>query len=81
MFKKILVPYDGSEPADRAVDQAVNIAKTIGRDKPDAIILHVIGVSRPPFHRTACTVDKVWGKNHLITVFERGVRADGRNRE
>lgn len=43
MFKKILVPYDGSEQANKALDQAVHIAKFLGRDnKPDVILLHVI---------------------------------------
>jgi nucleotide-binding universal stress UspA family protein len=42
MYRKILVPYDGSEPAGMALDQAVNIAKSAGSDKPDVILLHVI---------------------------------------
>lgn len=42
MYKKILVPYDGSEPASKALDHAVNIAKSVGGDKPYVILLHVI---------------------------------------
>lgn len=75
MFKKILVPYDGSEPADRAVDQAVNIAKTIGRDKPDVIILHVIAefpthhfIERPA--RSIKSGEKITLSQYLKEVYE-----------
>lgn len=37
MFRKILVSYDGSEPADMALDQAVNIAKAFGKDRSEVI--------------------------------------------
>lgn len=43
MFKKILVPYDGSGPADKALDQAVKIATSFDREnRPSVILLHVI---------------------------------------
>jgi nucleotide-binding universal stress UspA family protein len=40
MYKKILIPYDDSEPANRALDHAVNLAKLSGQS--EVILLHVI---------------------------------------
>ena len=42
MYRKILVPYDGSEPSDKALVHAINIAKMIDKNKPKVILLHVI---------------------------------------
>lgn len=42
MYSRILVPYDISMPADKALKHAVTLAKTIGRDKVEIILLHVI---------------------------------------
>lgn len=40
--QNILVPYAGSESANRARDLAVNIINTVGRGKSDLTLLHVI---------------------------------------
>jgi nucleotide-binding universal stress UspA family protein len=41
MYQKILVPYDGSKPSDRALDHAVSNSKLTG-GKTEVILLHVI---------------------------------------
>ena len=33
LFKKILVPYDGSKPSDRALEQAIELAKLSSKNK------------------------------------------------
>ena len=40
MFKKILVPTNGSHPSDRALQYAVNLAQISG--KPQIILVHVL---------------------------------------
>jgi nucleotide-binding universal stress UspA family protein len=40
MYKKILVPYDDSEPSNKALDHAANIAKMSGES--EVILLYVI---------------------------------------
>lgn len=48
LYKKILVPYDGSKPADKALQHAVSIAKTSKGSQ--IIILHIIkDIPRPPY--------------------------------
>ena len=46
MYKKIVVPVDGSKPADKALDHAINLAKSISAkgslNKIEIIILFVI---------------------------------------
>ena len=46
MYKKIVVPVDGSKPADKALDHAIHLAKSISVDgsfsKIEIIILFVI---------------------------------------
>ena len=42
MIRKLLVGYDGSEPAKRAVDFALDLARHYGA------ALHVLAVARPP---------------------------------
>jgi nucleotide-binding universal stress UspA family protein len=45
MLRKILVPYDGSKPADKAVEYAVALAKSIISDRErgcQIILLHVV---------------------------------------
>jgi nucleotide-binding universal stress UspA family protein len=54
MYKKILVPYDDSEPANRALDHAVHLAKMSGQS--EVILLYVIAeYSRLSFYRGACS--------------------------
>jgi nucleotide-binding universal stress UspA family protein len=74
MFKKILVPYDGSEPADRSLNQAVGIAK-LSKDKPEVILLHVIA-EFPAYHiverpaRSIKTGEKTSLTHYLKEVYE-----------
>jgi nucleotide-binding universal stress UspA family protein len=74
MYRKILVPYDGSEPANRALDHAVNIAKLMDR-RPDVILLHVIA-EFPPHHfidrpaRSIKTGEKIPLSRYLKEVYE-----------
>ena len=62
MIKKILVAYDGSEPADKAFDYALELAAKFSAE------LEVIGVIRPPefggaVESTAMIED---GKRHFL---------------
>ena len=47
MYKKILVPYDDSEPSNKALDHAANIAKMSGES--EVILLYVIA-EYPTYH-------------------------------
>jgi nucleotide-binding universal stress UspA family protein len=49
VFKKILVPYDGSKPAEQALQQAVSIAKSLAGIKAEVIVLHVVA-EFPNYH-------------------------------
>lgn len=40
--KYILVPYDGSKPASKSLDHDVNIARSVGGNKSDVILLNVV---------------------------------------
>jgi len=40
-YHKILVPYDGSKAADRALHEAIKLAK-MATDKAEIIVLNVI---------------------------------------
>jgi nucleotide-binding universal stress UspA family protein len=44
MYRKILVPIDGSKPADKALDHAINLVKSISvsSDSKTELILYVI---------------------------------------
>jgi nucleotide-binding universal stress UspA family protein len=42
MYQKILVPYDGSNPSDKALEHAIDIAKMSRPDLAQVILLHVI---------------------------------------
>jgi nucleotide-binding universal stress UspA family protein len=74
MFKKILVPYDGSEPADRSLHQALGIAK-LSKDRPEVILLHVIA-EFPTYHiverpaRSIKTGEKTTLSHYLKEVYE-----------
>jgi nucleotide-binding universal stress UspA family protein len=73
MYKKILVPYDGSEPSDKALDHAVNIAKMSG--KSEVILLYVIA-EFPTYHfierpaRSIKTGEKTTVSQYLKEVYE-----------
>ena len=79
MFKKILVPYDGSEPADRSLHQALGIAK-LSKDKPEVILLHVIA-EFPTYHiverpaRSIKTGEKTSLTHYLKEVYEKTGRS------
>jgi nucleotide-binding universal stress UspA family protein len=42
MYKKILVAYDMSMPADKALEHAVKLAKVVNNGKVEVILLHVL---------------------------------------
>lgn len=42
MYKKILVPYDISMPAEKALEHAVKLAKVVNNSKVEVILLHVV---------------------------------------
>ncbi|MEW6604716.1 MAG: universal stress protein [Thermoproteota archaeon] len=75
MYKKILVPYDGSKPADNALAQAVNIAKSAAKNRPDIILLHVIA-EFPSYHfidrpaRSIKTGEKIMLSQYLKEIYE-----------
>ena len=75
MFRKILVPYDGSAPSDKALQQAVSIAKSLGNNKADVIVLHVIAeypthhfIERPA--RSIKTGEKTTLSGYLKELYE-----------
>ncbi len=53
MIRKLLVGYDGSEPAKRAVDFALDLARHYGA------ALHVLAVARPPEFGTEVEAEAV----------------------
>lgn len=73
MYKKILVPYDDSEPANRALDHAVNLAKMSGQS--EVILLNVIA-EYPSYHfierpaRSIKTGEKTTLSQYLKEVYE-----------
>ena len=73
MYKKILVPYDGSEPSDKALDHAVSIAKMSGIS--EVILLYVIA-EFPTYHfierpaRSIKTGEKTTVSQYLKEVYE-----------
>ncbi len=73
MYKKILIPYDDSEPSNNALDYAVNIAKM--SDKSEVILLYVIAeypiyyfVERPA--RSIKTGKKITHSQYLKEVYK-----------
>ena len=55
VFKTILVPYDGSDMSDKALDKAVEIAKLVNNSK--IIIIHVIPEIPTPKYFTIYSLD------------------------
>ena len=53
MIRKLLVGYDGSEPAKRAIDFALDLARHYGA------ALHVLAVARPPEFGTEVEAEAV----------------------
>jgi nucleotide-binding universal stress UspA family protein len=73
MYGKILVPYDDSEPSNKALDHAVNIAKMSGQS--EVILLYVIA-EYPGYHfierpaRSIKTGEKTTISQYLKEVYE-----------
>ena len=73
MYKKILVPYDDSEPSNKALDHAAAIAKMSGGS--EVILLHVIA-EFPTYHfierpaRSIKTGEKITLSQYLKEVYE-----------
>ena len=73
MYRKILVPYDDSEPSNKALDHAVNIAKMSGQS--EVILLYVIA-EYPGYHfierpaRSIKTGEKTTLSQYLKEVYE-----------
>ena len=73
MYKKILVPYDDSEPSNKALDHAVAIAKMSGGS--EVILLYVIA-EFPTYHfierpaRSIKTGEKITLSQYLKEVYE-----------
>ena len=74
MYDKILVPYDGSKQASKALDYAIEIAKA-GKIRPKVILLHVI-CEYPDYHfverpaRSIKTGEKTTLSRYLVEVNE-----------
>jgi len=73
MYKKILVPYDDSEPANSAVEHAINIAKISGGS--EVFLLYVIA-EFPSYHfierpaRSIKTCEKTSLSQYLKEIYE-----------
>jgi nucleotide-binding universal stress UspA family protein len=73
MYKKILIPYDNSEPSDKALDHAVNIAQMSGGS--ELILLYVIA-DFPTYHfierpaHSITTGEKTTVSHYLKEVYE-----------
>jgi nucleotide-binding universal stress UspA family protein len=73
MYKKILVPYDDSEPSNKALYHAVNIAKMSGNS--EVIVIYVIA-ELPTYHfierpaRSIKTGEKITLSQYLKEVYE-----------
>ena len=73
MYNKILVPYDNSEPSNKALDHAVNIAKM--SEGSEVILLYVIA-EFPTYHfierpaRSIKTGEKTTFSQYLKEVYE-----------
>lgn len=73
MYRKILVPYDDSEPSNKALDHAVNIAKMSGQS--EVILLYVIA-EYPRYHfierpaRSIKTGEKTTISQYLKEIYE-----------
>lgn len=73
MYRKILVPYDDSEPSNKALDHAVNIAKMSGQS--EVILLYIIA-EYPRYHfierpaRSIKTGEKTTISQYLKEIYE-----------
>lgn len=73
MYRKILVPYDDSEPSNKALDHAANIAKISGQS--EVIVLYVIA-EYPHYHfierpaRSIKTGEKTTLSQYLKEAYE-----------
>jgi nucleotide-binding universal stress UspA family protein len=73
MYKKILIPYDNSEPSDKALDHAVYIAQMSGGS--ELILLYVIA-DFPTYHfierpaHSIKTGEKTTVSHYLKEVYE-----------
>lgn len=73
MYKKILVPYDDSEPSNKALDHAAAIAKMSGGS--EVILLYIIA-EFPTYHfierpaRSIKTGEKITLSQYLKEVYE-----------
>lgn len=48
VYEKILVPYDGSKPSDKALEHAIQLAKSFRKDAK-LVLLHIVpSISVPP---------------------------------
>lgn len=74
MYSRILVPYDGSEPANRALEHAVSLAMA-DPGRPQVVLLHVIE-DFPNYHfmdrpaRSIKTGEKTTVSRYLAEVHE-----------
>ena len=66
MIKKILVGYDGSEPAARAFDFALDLGRRYGA------ALHILAVARPPEFGTEVETEAVieTSRHHFAHVLQ-----------
>jgi nucleotide-binding universal stress UspA family protein len=73
MYNKILVPYDNSEPSNKGLDHAVNIAKLSGKSE---VILLYVNAEFPTYHfierpaRSIKTGEKTTLSQYLKEVYE-----------
>ena len=72
VFKTILVPYDGSDMSDKALDKAVEIAKLVNNSK--IIIIHVIPEIPTPIFlkeiRSSKTGERITFSEYMESLYE-----------
>ncbi len=75
-YYKILVPYDGSKPADKALEEAIKLA-AMAKDTAEIIVLNVIPeINIPPMHEIIIdrqflpkTAEDVTFEQHIKNVY------------